>query len=169
MTVSLLVVGAGQRGTAYARHASRSGAGRVVAVAEPDPGRREQFAREFGVPAGRALDSWTALRGRGRLADAAIVATQDRDHEEPAVLLAGQRYHLMLEKPMAPVESSAVRIADAAERAGILFAVCHVLRYTPYTDAVKGVLDSGRVGRVISIQHLEPVGWWHHAHSFVRG
>jgi predicted dehydrogenase len=167
--VSLLVVGAGQRGTTYARHAVSTGAGRVVAVAEPEPGRRERFAREFGVPADRVFDSWTALRGRERLADAAIVATQDRDHEEPAVSLAGQGYHLMLEKPMAPVEPSAARIAAAVEGAGILFAVCHVLRYMPYTDVLKGLLDAGRIGRVISIQHLEPVGWWHHAHSFVRG
>ena len=167
--VSLLVVGAGQRGRAYARHAVHSGAGRVAAVAEPDPGRRDRFAREFGLPADRVFDSWAALRDRERLADAAIVATQDRDHEEPAVLLAGQGYHLMLEKPMAPVAGPATRIAEAVQRAGILFAVCHVLRYTVYTDAVKGVLDSGRIGRVVSIQHLEPVGWWHHAHSFVRG
>ena len=167
--VALLVVGAGQRGRAYARHAVRSGAGRVVAVAEPDPGRRDRFAREFGLPADRVFDSWAELHGRERLADAAIVATQDRDHEEPAVLLAGQGYHLMLEKPMAPMAGPAARIAEAVQRAGILFAVCHVLRYTPYTDVVKGVLDSGRIGRVVSIQHLEPVGWWHHAHSFVRG
>jgi predicted dehydrogenase len=167
--VALLVVGAGQRGRAYARHAVRSGAGRVVAVAEPDPGRRDRFAREFGLPADRVFDSWAELHGRERLADAAIVATQDHDHEEPAVLLAGQGYHLMLEKPMAPMAGPAARIAEAVQRAGILFAVCHVLRYTPYTDVVKGVLDSGRIGRVVSIQHLEPVGWWHHAHSFVRG
>jgi predicted dehydrogenase len=167
--VSLLVVGAGQRGRAYARHAVRSGAGRVVAVAEPDPGRRDRFAGEFGLPADRVFGSWAELHGRERLADAAIVATQDRDHEGPAVLLAGQGYHLMLEKPMAPVAGPAARIAEAVQRAGILFAVCHVLRYTAYTDVVKGVLDSGRLGRVVSIQHLEPVGWWHHAHSFVRG
>jgi predicted dehydrogenase len=169
MNVALLVVGAGQRGAAYARHAVATGAGRVVAVAEPEPGRRERFAREFGLPADRVFDGWAQLRGAGRLADAAIVATQDRDHEGPAVLLAGQGYHLLLEKPMAPVESSASRIAAAVRDAGVLFAVCHVLRYTAYTDVVKGLLEAGRIGRVVSIQHLEPVGWWHHAHSFVRG
>jgi predicted dehydrogenase len=50
-----------------------------------------------------------------------------------------------------------------------MLAVCHVMRYTAYTKIVKSLLDDGRIGRVVSIQHLEPVGWWHHAHSFVRG
>jgi predicted dehydrogenase len=165
--VSLLVVGAGQRGSHYARHAAATGAGQVVAVAEADPVRRERFAREFMIGPERVYDSWTAVPGR--IADAAIIATQDRDHEEPAVLFAGRGYHLLLEKPMAPTEAAARRIAAAAEDAGVLLAVCHVLRYTTYTKRVKALLDAGRIGRVVSIQHLEPVGWWHQAHSFVRG
>jgi predicted dehydrogenase len=165
--VDLLVVGAGQRGTTYARHAADTGAGRIVAVAEADPGRREWFAREFLIPPSMTFDSWTALPGR--LADAAIVATQDRDHAEPAVRLAGEGYHLLLEKPMAPTEDDARRIAAAAGAAGVMLAVCHVMRYTAYTRIVKSLLADGRIGRVVSIQHLEPVGWWHQAHSFVRG
>jgi predicted dehydrogenase len=47
--------------------------------------------------------------------------------------------------------------------------VCHVLRYTPYTGLIRRLLDDGRIGRLISVEHLEPVGWWHQAHSFVRG
>jgi predicted dehydrogenase len=50
-----------------------------------------------------------------------------------------------------------------------MLAVCHVLRYTPYTKVLKSLIDDGRIGDVVSIQHLEPVGWWHQAHSFVRG
>jgi predicted dehydrogenase len=46
---SLLLVGAGQRGMTYARHAVASGAARVVAVAEPDPSRRARAAEEFGA------------------------------------------------------------------------------------------------------------------------
>ncbi|WP_309127360.1 Gfo/Idh/MocA family oxidoreductase [Microbacterium sp.] len=43
------------------------------------------------------------------------------------------------------------------------------MRYTPYTDAVRDVVRSGRIGRIITVHHLEPVGWWHAAHSYVRG
>jgi len=163
--VALLVVGAGQRGTRYARHAVRSGGARIVAVAEPDPLRRAAFAREFDVPL--LLDDVSQVTSR--IADAAIIATQDHEHADPAVHLAGLGFHLLLEKPMAPTFAEAGRITDAVTRAGVMVAVCHVLRYTPYTALVKSLLDAGRIGRLVSVQHLEPVGWWHQAHSFVRG
>lgn len=165
--VRLLVVGAGQRGAAYARRAAASGAGIIAGVAETDPVRRERFAQAYGIKPGNVFPDWSSVDGR--VADAAVIATQDRDHEGPAVKLAGLGYHLLLEKPMAPTLEAATRIADAATSAGVLLAVCHVMRYTAYTRVLRSILDSGRIGRIVSIQHLEPVGWWHHAHSFVRG
>jgi len=167
--VTLALVGAGIRGWSYARHAVAAGAGRVVALAEPDPARRSAAAEEFAVPADRVYGDWSELAGAGRLADAAIVATQDRQHREPAVALTGLGYHVLLEKPMAPTEAEAAAIAAAAERNDVMLAVCHVLRYTPYTRTLKHLLDEGAIGRLVSVQHLEPVGWWHQAHSFVRG
>ncbi len=78
-------------------------------------------------------------------------------------------YHILLEKPMAPNAADCRRIVAAAQASGVLFAVCHVLRYTAYTKKLKALVDSGRLGEIVSIQHLEPVGYWHQAHSFVRG
>jgi predicted dehydrogenase len=169
MPVSLVVAGAGNRGVTYARHAVAGGRARVVAVAEPDPRRRERFAAEFGVPSTHAFTGWTQLADAGRIADAAVIATQDHLHEAPAIALAGLDYHILLEKPMAPTEAAASSIAAAVADAGVIFAVCHVLRYTPYSRTLRSLLDSGRIGRLVSAQHLEPVGWWHQAHSFVRG
>ncbi|MER8012010.1 Gfo/Idh/MocA family oxidoreductase [Streptomyces sp. NPDC094149] len=167
--VTLALVGAGLRGQSYARRAQATGAGRVVALAEPDPVRRAAAAREFAVPPERVYTDWTELASDGVLADAAIIATQDRQHTEPTVRLADQGYHILLEKPMATEDGEAAVIAEAAARNAIMLAVCHVLRYTPYTEVLKGLLDDDRIGRLISVQHLEPVGWWHQAHSFVRG
>jgi predicted dehydrogenase len=167
--VSLVVVGAGLRGQGYARRAVSTGAARVVAVAEPDEGRRTRFAAEFGLPPSAQFQDWERLAAAGKLADAAIVATPDRVHTGPAVALADLGYHLMLEKPMAPTEDESIQIADAVSRNKVIFALCHVLRYTAYTSTLKGLLDGGRIGQLMSVQHLEPVGWWHQAHSFVRG
>ena len=90
-------------------------------------------------------------------------------HAEPAEAFAALGYHIMLEKPMAPDEAGCRRIVAAVEKAGVMLAVCHVMRYTPYTRTVKEIADSGLLGDIMSVQHLEPVGFWHQAHSYVRG
>ncbi|WP_242607739.1 Gfo/Idh/MocA family protein [Zhihengliuella halotolerans] len=50
-----------------------------------------------------------------------------------------------------------------------MLAVCHVMRYSDYTARLKEVIDSGAIGQIASVEHLEPIGWWHFAHSYVRG
>jgi predicted dehydrogenase len=168
--VSLAVIGAGSRGTSYGRWAlANPTRARVVAVAEPRQVRRDRFAAVHGIGPGDAADDWRQLAARDRLADAVLVCTQDRMHAEPVEAFAALGYHVMVEKPMAPDEQTCRQILAAAERAGVMLAVGHVMRYTAYTAAVKQIVDSGRLGDVMTIEHLEPVGFWHHAHSFVRG
>ncbi|MGW4798493.1 Gfo/Idh/MocA family protein [Nonomuraea sp. NPDC004297] len=169
MTVTVAVVGAGARGQIYARAAVADGRARIVAVADPDPARRARLAGEHGVPEQACFADWAELAAVPRLADAVVIATQDRLHVEPAVAFAGLGYAILLEKPMAPTEPEARRVVEAVQRAGVVFAVGHVLRYTAYTRAFKQLVDGGRLGTISSVQHLEPVGWWHMAHSFVRG
>ena len=40
----------------------------------------------------------------------------------------------------------------------VLLAVCHVLRYLPVVKKIKELLDKNVIGKLISIQHIEPVG-----------
>jgi predicted dehydrogenase len=168
--VTLAVVGAGNRGSTHGGWAlANPDRARVVAVAEPRPVRRDRLASAHGVPAGDRFGSWRELADRGRVADAVLVCTQDAMHAEPAVAFAELGYHVLLEKPMAITEPDCWRIVESVERAGVLLAVCHVMRYSPYTRLVKRLVDAGRLGEVVSVQHLEPVGFWHHAHSYVRG
>jgi predicted dehydrogenase len=44
-----------------------------------------------------------------------------------------------------------------------------VLRYAPYTAVLRDLLAAGRIGEIVSVEHLEPVGFAHYAHSYVRG
>lgn len=167
---TFLVLGAGSRSNAYANHLARhTEQGEVVAVAEPDPVRRAAFAEQHRLPVERVFVSWQEALAQPKLADAVIVATQDADHVGPAVGAAALGYHILLEKPIAPTEAETRQVVAAAQAAGVLFAVCHVLRYTPHTVALQRLLADGAIGEVLSIEHLEPVGWWHAAHSFVRG
>jgi len=168
-SVTIAIVGAGNRGRQYAHLAAQTGKVRIVAVADPSPTCRERLAREHDIAESDTFADWRALADRPRLADAVVIATQDRDHVEPAVALAELGYHILLEKPIAPTEEESIRIIEAAEEAGVQLAVCHVLRYTPHTRRLRALLDEGRIGEVVSVQHLEPIGWWHFAHSYVRG
>ncbi|NUT33526.1 MAG: Gfo/Idh/MocA family oxidoreductase [Hamadaea sp.] len=170
-TVRLALIGAGDRGTAYARWAlAHPDRVRVVAVAEPDPGRRERLAAAHGIPDSARHADWPDLLANPELdVDAVVIATQDAHHAEPAVAAAARGLHIMLEKPLAPSPQECVRIVDAVRDAGVMLAVCHVLRYAPYTRLVKQLIDGGAIGDVVSVQHHEPVGFWHQAHSFVRG
>lgn len=168
--VTLLIVGAGDRGSVYARCAATLPArARIVGVAEPRDFHRRRIADEFHLPPERVFHSWDGAAAVPRFADAVVIATPDRLHTAPALAFAASGYHLLLEKPMAPTEAECLRIQRAVRQAGVRLAVGHVLRYTAYTQRLKAELEAGAIGRLVSVQHLEPVGFWHQAHSFVRG
>jgi predicted dehydrogenase len=168
--VTMAVLGAGARGNVFAGFAEQfPGRAAIVAVAEPRTDRRDALADRLGVAAGQRLRDWRELAAIPRVADAVIVTTPDREHAEAAIQLAGLGYHVLLEKPMAPTWEECVGVVEAAEKAGVMLAVCHVMRYTAYTEAVKRVVAEGRLGQVVGVEQLEPVGWWHFAHAYVRG
>lgn len=170
VAVRLLLVGAGSRGAVYAAWArEHPDAVRIVGVAEPRDALRERIAREHGLAPERVVSDWRDLAITPRSAEGVILATPDALHADPAVAFADLGYHLLLEKPMAPTPDECRRIAAAAEKNRVMLAVCHVLRYTRYTEALVAAVTAGRIGEVVSVAHLEPVGYWHHAHSFVRG
>ncbi|GAA4911640.1 oxidoreductase family protein [Actinomycetospora succinea] len=163
------IVGAGGRGRLHARNVALAG-GRVTAIAEPLRERRERLADTHDVPAAARFTHWTDLAERGAgLVDVVVIATQDHDHADPAVAFAERGVHLLCEKPIAPDEPEALRVAAAVRRAGVQFTIAHPLPYAPSTRALVAALRAGRIGDLVSVQHLEPVGAWHFAHSYVRG
>ncbi|KAF8751944.1 Oxidoreductase family, C-terminal alpha/beta domain [Rhizoctonia solani] len=44
-----------------------------------------------------------------------------------------------------------------------------VLRYSKYNQALREVIASGSLGKLVNVVHVEPVGHYHFAHSYVRG
>lgn len=87
----------------------------------------------------------------------------------PFAAAVAHGYRVLLEKPVATTTAGCAALARLQQDSGVRSTVCHVLRYTPLTAMLKRLLSEGAVGRIISVQHLEPVGYWHFAHSYVRG
>ena len=168
--VSVVIIGGGGRGTIYASHIlEMKDKVEVVAIAEPRDYFRNRIGDMFNLPPYRRLSDWHDLIKMGKIADAVIIATQDRMHLEPALACAELKYHIMIEKPIAPTLEECRQIVNATNRNGVMMAVCHVLRYSNYTRTLKRLIDQGVVGKVMTVQHLEPVGHWRYAHSYVRG
>jgi len=168
--VKLAVIGAGARGFGYATYAREFPERlQIVAVADPDDFRRNKMGDLYNIPEEMRFKSYQEFVSKPKMCDAVAICTQDNLHEAPAIACAKCGYHILLEKPMAPTAEACKNIVAAVKEAGVMFAVCHVLRYTKYTEAVRNILKSGEIGEIMTIQHLEPLGYWHQAHSFVRG
>ena len=168
--ITAVVLGAGSRGATYAGYAKEFPEDlQVVAVAEPRADRRDLLADALDIPEDGRFASWQELLARPRMADCAFVCTLDDDHTEPAIKAMELGYHVLLEKPMSNREDECRRIAEAAERTGRVLAVCHVLRYTPFYMTLKDLIDRGELGEITAVNQIENVGYWHQAHSFVRG
>ena len=169
--VEVVVLGAGGRGyDAYGRwilaHPERI---RVVAVAEPNPARRERFAEAHSLPPERVFPDHEALFAEGQLAQGLINTTMDGQHVETTLGALATGYDVLLEKPMATTPHECVQLVRAAERAGRMLQICHVMRYSPFYTTLYQALHSGAVGEIMVVDHRENVAFWHQAHSFVRG
>jgi len=166
-----VVLGAGNRGySAYAPYAlQHPDELRFVAVAEPDEAKRERFAQTYDVPRENCFASWEDLIAKGQLAPAALNCTQDAMHTASTLALLKAGYHVLLEKPMATSPADCMALTLAAERADRVLQICHVLRFTSFFSKLHEIIESGRLGDIITVEHRENVVFWHMAHSFVRG
>lgn len=165
------LIGAGERGAnCYAPYALKYPAeAKFVCVAEPMKERRDTFAQKHAIPEENRHEDWKELLEKDYELDGVLIATQDRQHYEPAMACIEKGYNILLEKPMAETAEKTKEIVEAAEKKGILLMVCHVLRHTPFYRAMKQAIDEGKIGDVQSVHHIENIGYWHFAHSYVRG
>ncbi|MFP4016791.1 MAG: Gfo/Idh/MocA family protein [Halanaerobiales bacterium] len=169
--VTVAVVGAGNRGGrvygAYIENHPEEI--KAVAIAEPDVERRNRFAEKHDIDEEYQFNSWEDLLSRDKLADGLIIATLDTMHVEPALKALEKGYKILLEKPIAPGWSDTIRLAEKTRKLDGNILVAHVLRYTPFYTKLKEVLSRETIGEIRFVDHLENIGYFHFAHSYVRG
>ena len=169
--IRMIVLGAGARGmNAYAPYSEEYPQKlQIAAVAEPVAARREAFAARYGLDGKHVFSDWREALAARVEAQAVLVSMQDRQHVEPACRAMAAGYDVLIEKPVALTPEDFAKVTAASRRTGRRAAVCHVLRYAPFFVALKRLIDEGTVGQIVNIVHNENIGWWHMAHSYVRG
>lgn len=183
-----LVIGAGSRGNAYARALTASSSGIIAAVAEPDAFKLKEFANKYiwndELPKeGQTFAGWQdfvtweqarredASRQNEPSVTGVFICTLDETHAPIITALAPLNLHIMCEKPLALSMSDCLSISHALEQyPPKVFSIGHVLRYSAHNMILRDLLVTQQaVGEIVSIEHTEPVGWWHFSHSYVRG
>jgi predicted dehydrogenase len=186
------VFGAGSRGTAYSTAIRASALARVVTVCEPRNAVREEFGRTFiwGVDRkaddGEAWSKWEEwvewererrASGLGASVDIVFVCVLDEMHVAACKAVAGLGgIHILCEKPLATSLKGCLDIWAAVRKSWeanggkqTVFGIGHVLRYSPHNVLLRKLIREDKViGDVVSIEHTEPIGWWHFTHSYVR-
>lgn len=167
--MKVALIGAGNRGMTYARYACHVKGLEIAAVVDPDAEKRKMAAEEFHIPADMQFEHEEDFFALGKICEIAVIASMDRDHfaETMAALDAG--YDILLEKPISPSPKECLQIQKKAEAVGRQVVICHVLRYTNFFSKIKEIVDSGEIGKIVTIDHSENIGNYHIAHSFVRG
>ena len=168
--LTLVGIGCGGRTLTYcgmaAHHPNRY---RVVAGADPNSFRVNELRKASNNPEFRSFSSDRELFAAGQLAGVAVIGTQDAYHVEPAIRAMEIGYNVLLEKPIAPDPREILHLLAVSEKLGRKVMVCHVLRYSPFYEKVKEIVDSGILGEIQTLDAREGVGPWHQAHSYVRG
>ena len=168
--LSIAVIGAGVRGTSLARKIKTSGIpARIVAVAEPDYEKKREFSKEFGLPDGSAYNGWEELISDHDYCDAAIIATLDNQHTGPALACLTRNWHILIEKPLADTFEDCLRIVQLQREKKKVVAVCHTLRFMEGYKMLKHILESGVIGELIHIEHMEAISNLRFTHNYVRG
>lgn len=170
MKISFAILGMGNRGYAYASKLLKyPNEAQITAIADTRSVRLEAANKYLNLPQDRLFDGADAIFSVPKLADVMIVSTQDSQHREHAIRAMELGYDLLLEKPISNKLEDIVQIAQAAKRFGRRVLVCHVLRYTVFYKKIKELIARGVIGKVETVQAMEKVGYYHIAHSYVRG
>lgn len=168
--LTCIIIGAGNRGWTYSRYAENyPGQVKIVGIAEPVKTRQEKFKNAYKLEDNYIYDTWEQVFERPKFADFVIISTIDKHHYGAAMAALAMGYHVLLEKAIAQTWEECQDILKQAKKYDRIIGICHVLRYSPYFKKMRNLIRSGKIGDVVSIQHLEPIGNIHFSHSFVRG
>jgi predicted dehydrogenase len=156
-TVRLGVIGLGWFGGVLTQSARSSGVAEVVSGFSRSEETRRAFADAHGVPAASSVDEMLgdpALEG-------VLIVTPHSTHTDLAVRAAEAGKHVFVEKPLALTVAETKRVAEAADRAGVVVQVGHNRRRQPANRRIKAMIDGGELGTVLQLDgmHTAPGGF----------
>lgn len=78
--------------------------------------------------------------------DAVIVSTPNFSHVRLAQEILAENKHLFLEKPCGVTKDECIRLRELSEKADRIVMIGHELRYSPFFQKIKTLVDAGEIG-----------------------
>lgn len=144
MTRRYAIIGSGMMGQEHIRFLNHLGGATVTAVADPDPGMREQAAMLAGA---EAFSDHRALLGAD-VADALIIASPNHTHHDVLMDAMATDLPIMVEKPLCSTVEQARAIAKRAAGRRPPVWVAMEYRYMPAIARLIEEVEDGRIGRL---------------------
>src|SRR5256886_4288371 len=139
------VIGAGYWGPNLVRNLNEGPGAEPVAVADLSQERLDTIHKRF--PAVRVTTDHTELFNDKNV-DAVAIATPVGTHRRLAEQALAAGKHVFVEKPLAPTVADAEAIVRAAEKADRTLMVGHTFVYNPAVVTIRGLIESGELGRI---------------------
>ncbi|HVR04491.1 MAG TPA: Gfo/Idh/MocA family oxidoreductase, partial [Solirubrobacteraceae bacterium] len=143
--IRLGVVGLGYWGPNLARNFAAIAGCEVSWLCDADARARERVAAAH--PEARVSETIEPLLSDPEL-DAVVLATPVPTHAQLAAAVAGAGKHCFVEKPLATSAADAQAAVAAAQAAGTILMVGHLLEYHPAVNRLKQLLDGGELGEL---------------------
>jgi predicted dehydrogenase len=136
-------VGLGYWGPNLARNFDRLPDAELTWLCDASGEALERWGAAF--PSARTTTRLDELLGDDSL-DAVVVATPVPTHAELALRVIEAGKHCFVEKPLARTEEEAARVLEAAQAAGGVLMVGHLLAYHPGVEKLEELVRSGELG-----------------------
>lgn len=133
------------------RSQQRSG---IKTVMSSDPQRGAAYAKEHSIA--QSTSDLETILGDPEI-DAVYISTTNEKHYPQAMAAIARGKHVLCEKPLAMSLAEAVEMVNAAKEAGVVFATNHHLRNAGSHLAIRDLIRSGRLGKVLSVRIFHAV------------
>jgi len=142
------MIGTGFMGKVHTEQVRRLGNVEVVAAAGSSPEKAKAFAEANGIP--KSTGDWRTLASDPEI-DAVHVLTPNAQHCEQSKTFAKAGKHVLCEKPLAMSAGEAKDMLKTAEKAGVIHATNHNLRYYPMVQHIRQMVAAGDLGDILVV------------------
>jgi predicted dehydrogenase len=137
----------------------------VAGALSSDPARAKASAGDYDIPSARAYGSYKELLEKEKAlpADQRIdfvsVATPNHTHFEIAKAAVEAGFNVICDKPLTFDLKQAEQLADAVDKAGVVFAVSHNYTGYPLVRQAREMIAAGELGEINAVRSFYIQGW----------